>query len=169
MTDPAVARKIATTGWTTVLLGALCLFTAAVQLAAPPLLRRLTEGLETARDPSQAAREAWVAGASQGAGTNLLFGLGLVAIGIAVTRRVRWSHAALTAAGWMSLVAIVVMTKPTLSPLLDMAGVSTGRRAITWGVTALLIVGQVVAMLWFLRFWKRAEIREAFTGPRSTR
>jgi hypothetical protein len=167
MSDPTVARKIDTTGWTTVLLGGLCLFVAGVQATAPRLLARLSEGLETVDDPMRGAREAWLAGAGQGAWLNGAFGAGLLVVGFAVARRLRWGHAALTAAGWVSIAGIVALTKPTLAPLLAMAGVSTGARAITWGVTVLLVVAQIAALVWFLRFWRRPDVRRAFDEGRS--
>ena len=162
MIDPTVARKIETTGWTTLLLGGLCLFVAGVQATAPPLLARLSEVLDTADDPTRGAREAWLSGAAQGAWLNGAFGVGLLVVGFAVARRLRWAHAALTAIGWLSIAGIVVLTKPTLAPLLVMAGVSTGARAITLSVTVLLVLAQIAALLWFLRFWRRPEVRRAF-------
>lgn len=167
MTEPAAARKIATTGWTTTLLGMLCLFVAAVQAVTPWMLARLSEGLDAVDDPTRAAREAWAANATQGAWINGAFGLGLLIVGVGVARRRRWAHPALTAAGWLSLAAIVLLTKPTMAPLLAMAGVSTKARIITWVVTLILLVAQVAALVWFLRFWRKPEVRRAFDEDRS--
>jgi hypothetical protein len=167
MSDSTVVRKIETTGWTTLLLGGLCLFVAAIQGVAPRLLARLSEGLDAADDPTRGAREAWLAGAAQGAWLNGAFGAALIVVGFAVARRLRWGHAALTAVGWISIAGIVALTKPTIAPLLVMAGVSTGARVITWCVTALLLMAQIAALFWFLRFWRRPEVRRAFDEGRS--
>ena len=167
MSDPTVARKIETTGWTTILLGGLCLFVAGVQATAPRLLAHLSEGLDVADDPTRGVREAWLAGAAQGAWLNGAFGAGLLVVGFAVVRRLRWGHVALTAAGWLSIAGIVALTKPTIAPLLVMAGVSTGARMITWIVTVFLVVAQIAALIWFLRFWRRPEVRRAFEDGRS--
>jgi hypothetical protein len=51
MTDPVLSRRLDTTAWSTILLGLLCLFLAALQAVAPVLLRNLGAMLEDPDDP----------------------------------------------------------------------------------------------------------------------
>lgn len=162
MTDPALSRRIETTAWSTLLLGILCLFLAAIQAVSPFLLRRLDDMLETQDDPTRAMREAWTAGAGWSAAINGLFGVALIVIGIAVWRRRRWAHKALSAACWGSIVVLLLLAKPTLAPFFAIGGEHGGSGAGMLLVSAALLAAQVVAVLWFLRFWLRPEVREAF-------
>jgi hypothetical protein len=162
MTPVELARRIEMTGSSTVVLGALCVAVAAIQVVMPMLLRRLAAAIDSADDPTSALREAWSAGAGTGAWVNGLFGAALVVIGIAVFRRTRWAHSALTIACWGSIVALAILAKPTLLPFFAMAGrdAAAGKGMLVAG--AALLVAQVVAVLWFLRFWLKPEVRAAF-------
>ena len=162
MTEPALARRIDMTGWSTVLLGLVCIALAAVQAVAPILLRRFADVLDDPADPTRAMRAAFTAGAGLGAWINGVFGAVLVVIGIAVARRARWAHAALTVSCWASICALAVLAKPTLAPLFALTGegATSGRGMLA--VSAVLIVAQIGAVVWFLRFWSRPEVRAAF-------
>ena len=167
MTDSALARRIDMTGWSTVLLGCVCVALAAIQAVAPILLRRFAAVLDDPDDPPRAMREAWSAGAGLGAWVNGLFGVALVVIGIAVWRRVRWAHLALTISCWASIVVLAILAKPTLDPFFALAGDDASQG---WGLvvaSALLLVAQIAAVLWFLRFWRKTEVREAFRWGRA--
>jgi len=158
----ALGRRIETTGWSTVLLGLVCVALAAIQAAAPILLRRFAAALDAADDPTRAMREAWSAGAGTGAWVNGLFGVALVVIGVAVARRARWAHAALRISCWASIAVLAILAKPTLAPFFAMAGDgrASGKGLLVAG--AVLLVAQIGAVLWFLRFWNRPEVRAAF-------
>jgi len=165
MTDAAVERRIEMTGWSTVLLGGLCLVVAAIQAVTPVLVKHLAQALEESDDPLRPVRDAWSAGAGTGAVVNGLFGAALFAIGIGVAGRRRWSHPALEGACWGSIVVLLVLAKPTLAPLFALAGkdATGGAGMVVAGVV--LLVAQVVAVLWFLRFWRKPEVRAAFRRP----
>lgn len=162
MTPTELARRIEMTGSSTVVLGALCVVLAAIQVVMPILLRRFAAAFDVADDPTRALREAWSAGAGTGAWVNGLFGAALIVIGIAVSRRTRWAHSALTLACWASIVTLAILAKPTLLPFFAMAGgdAEAGRGMLVAG--AVLLVAQVAAVLWFLRFWLKPEVRAAF-------
>jgi len=162
MIDSALARRIEMTGWSTILLGLVCVTLAAIQAVAPILLRRFAAVLDDPDDPTRTMREAWTAGAGMGAWINGLFGVALVVIGIAVWRRVRWAHPALTISCWASIAVLAVLAKPTLAPFFAMAGdgASTGMAMLV--ASAVLLVAQIGAVLWFLRFWLKPEVRAAF-------
>jgi hypothetical protein len=166
MTEPAVARRIEVAGWSTVALGFVCLLLAAAQAVLPVVLRQLAEAMETADDPMRSAREAWSSGAASGAVANALFGAALLPIGVAVLRRRRWAHPAMEAACWASIVVLCVLAKPTLAPFFALAGedASAGRGILVGSVV--LLVAQILAVIWFLRFWRKAEVRAEFTGAR---
>ena len=163
MTDPALARRIEMTGWSTVLLGVVCVVLAALQGVTPILLRRFAAELDVTDDPTRAMREAFAAGAGTGAVVNGLFGAALIVIGIAVTRRARWAHRALLIACWSSIAALAILAKPTLAPFFAMAGGdAAGGRGMVIG-SAVLLVAQIAAVFWFLRFWRTPEVRAAFS------
>jgi hypothetical protein len=162
MTEVELARRIEMTGSSTVVLGVLCVAVAAIQVVMPMLLRRFAAALDSADDPSRALREAWSAGAGTGAFVNGLFGAALIVIGIAVSRRTRWAHPALTIACWASIVALAILAKPTLLPFFAMAGGDAGAGSGMLVAGAALLVAQVLAVLWFLRFWLKPEVRAAF-------
>jgi hypothetical protein len=162
MTDPALARRIEMTGWSSVVLGVLCVALAAIQAVAPILLRRFASVFDAAADPMRGMREAWSAGAATGAWVNGLFGLALVVVGVAVSRRARWSHRALTVLCWASIAVLAILAKPTLAPLFALTGDDAGSGHGMLIASAVLLVAQIGAVLWFLRFWSRPEVRDAF-------
>jgi hypothetical protein len=150
------------TGWSTVLLGLVCVALAAMQAVAPILLRRFAAVLDDPNDPTRALRKAWSAGADLSAWVNALFGAALVVIGIAVWRRARWAHRALTISCWASIAVLAILAKPSLEPFFALAGddPSSGVGLLVAG--AGLLVAQIGAVFWFLRFWLRPEVRAAF-------
>jgi hypothetical protein len=162
MIDSSLARRIEMTGWSTVLLGLICVGLAAIQVVAPILLRRFASVLDDPDDPTRAMREAWAAGAGTGAWVNAVFGVALVVIGIAVWRRARWAHPALTVSCWVSIAVLAVLARPTLEPFFALAGdgASSGRAMLI--ASGLLLVAQIAGVLWFLRFWSKPEVRAAF-------
>lgn len=162
MIDSALARRIEMAGWSTVLLGFVCVGLAAIQAVAPILLRRFATLLDDPEDPTRAMREAWTAGAGEGAWVNGLFGVALVVIGIAVWRRVRWAHAALTISCWASVAVLAILAKPTLAPFFALAGDGASAGLGMLVASAVLLVAQIGAVLWFLRFWRKPEVRAAF-------
>ena len=162
MTDPVLSRRLDTTAWSTILLGLLCLFLAALQAVAPVLLRSLDAMLEDPDDPTRAMREAFAAGAGTGAWVNGVFGAALIVIGIALWRRTRWSHRAMTVACWASIAVLAALAKPTLAPLFALGGAEAVAGRWMLLVSALLLLAQIVAVLWFLRFWLRPDVRRAF-------
>lgn len=150
------------TGWSTILLGALCIALSVVQAVAPLLLRRLDAILARGDDPSRTMRDAWSAGAGTGAIVNALFGVALIVIGFGVTRRSRWAHTALELSCWASIVVLAILAKPSLAPLFALAGEGASSGSGMVAVAVLLVLAQLVAVLWFLRFWRKAEVRDAF-------
>jgi hypothetical protein len=162
MTDAALERRIELTGWSTVVLGVVCVILAALEAVMPILLRRLAAELDVADDPTRAMREAFSAGAGTGAWANGLFGAALIVIGIAVSRRARWAHAALSIACWSSIAVLAILAKPTLAPLFAMTGREAAPGSGMLVAAAILLVAQIGAVLWFLRFWLRPEVRAAF-------
>jgi hypothetical protein len=162
MTDSALLRRIELTGWSTVLLGVVCVGLAAIQAVTPVLLRRFAAELDVADDPTREMREVFSAGAGIGAAVNGLFGAALVVIGIAVSRRARWSHLALELSCWASIAVLAVLAKPTLAPFFAMAGGNATAGSGMLVASAVLLVAQIAAVLWFLRFWRRPEVRAAF-------
>ena len=148
----------------TVLKGHLCAFLAALQALSPLLLGPLDAMIDPSEDPTRAARAAFNAGAGLGAIVNALFGIVLIVIGVAIWRRIAWGHTALTLACWASIAVLAILAKPTLAPFFALAGGEAGAGEGTGIiVTALvLLVAQVIAVLWFLRFWRRPDVRAAF-------
>jgi hypothetical protein len=162
MTDAALTRRIELTGWSTVLLGGVCIVLAAVQAVTPFLLQHLAEALDAADDPTRSMREAWSAGAGAGALVNGVFGIALIGIGFGVARRRRWAHPALELSCWASIVVLAVLAKPTLAPMFALAGDDASGGPVMMAVSIALLLAQVAAVLWFLRFWRRDEVRAAF-------
>jgi hypothetical protein len=163
MIEPSLARRIEMTGWSTVLLGILCVGLAAIQVVAPIVLRRFAAVLDSADDPTRGMREAWSAGAGTGAWVNGVFGAALIVIGIGVMRRARWAHPALEISCLASIAVLAILAKPTLAPFFAMAGnndAAAGRGMLL--ASAVLLVAQIGAVLWFLRFWRKPEVRAAF-------
>ena len=162
MAPEDVARRIEMTGWSTVVLGVVCVGLAAIQAVAPILLRRFAAVLDVADDPTRAMREAWSAGAGMGAWVNGLFGVALVVIGLAVWRRARWAHPALTISCWASIAVLAILAKPTLAPFFALSGDGASAGLGMLVASAVLLVAQIAAVLWFLRFWRKPEVRAAF-------
>ena len=162
MSEAALRRRIDWTGGSTVALGVVCFVLAVVQAAAPALLRSLTAGLTPAEDPGRALRDAWAEGAALSAAVNVAFGAALVVIGVGVTRRSRWAHPALELCGWASIAVLAILAKPSLAPFLVLAGGGPGARAAVVGAGAALVFAQVAAVVWFLRFWRRPDVRGEF-------
>jgi hypothetical protein len=162
MTDSALARRIEMTGWSTVLLGVVCVALAAIQAVAPILLRRFAAVLDVADDPTRAMRETFAAGAGMVASVNGLFGAALIVIGIGVSRRARWAHPALTISCWASIAVLAILAKPTLAPFFAMAGNDAAAGSGMLVASVGLLVVQIGAVLWFLRFWGKPEVRAAF-------
>lgn len=162
MTDPALERKIEATGWSTVLLGVVCLGLAGLQAVLPRLLDILAASLDVQDDPTRAVREAWSSGAGGSAWVNAAFGLALIAVGFGVARRAGWAHRALTIASWGSIAVLLALARPTLAPFFAMAGGGESSPAALLVVAGVLLGAQIAAVLWFLRFWRKPEVREAF-------
>jgi hypothetical protein len=162
MTDSTLSRRIELTGWSTVLLGLVCIVLALIQAAAPIVLRRLAAELDVADDPTRAMREVLAAGAGISAAINGLFGSALVVIGVAVSRRARWAHRALAISCWSSIAVLAVLAKPTMAPFFAMAGEKTTGGFGMLVASAGLVGAQIGAVLWFLRFWSRPDVRAAF-------
>jgi H+/gluconate symporter-like permease len=93
---------------------------------------------------------------------NGVFGAALSVIGFGVARRARWAYRALTIACWASIAVLAVLAKPTLAPFFALAGnnATAGRGMLIAGVV--LLVAQIAAVLWFLRYWRKPEVRDAF-------
>ena len=162
MTDSALLRRIEMTGWSTVLLGVVCVALSAIQAVTPLVLDRFAAVLDDADDPTRAMREVFSAGAGRGAAVNGLFGGALIVIGIAVSRRARWAHPALTISCWASIAVLAILAKPTLAPFFAMAGDDAPKELGMLVASAVLLVAQIGAVLWFLRFWQKPEVRAAF-------
>lgn len=162
MTDPTLSRRIEMTGWSTVLLGLVCVVLALIQAVAPVLLRRMAAELDVAEEGTRAMREALAAGAGISAAVNGLFGAALVVVGIAVSRRARWAHRAMLVACWSSIAVLAILAKPTMAPFFAMAGEKTTGGFGMLVASAGLLVAQIAAVLWFLRFWRRPDVRAAF-------
>jgi hypothetical protein len=151
------------TGWSTIALGVLCLGLAGLQAVVPILLRRLDATLDAPDDPTRAMRDAWTAGSGTGAVVNGIFGVALLFIGFGVTRRLRWAHPALEASCWASIAVLSILAKPSLAPFFALAGgngPAAGRGMLI--VAIALVVAQIGAVLWFLKFWRKPEVRAAF-------
>jgi predicted permease len=163
MTEDPLARRVELTGWSTVLLGVVCLALAAFEIAIPVVLRRLDASGALEGDVALTrVREAFAAGAALSAALNGVLGAALVAVGWGVARRARWSHPALTAAAWASIPALLVLAGPGLDPLLAMSDTTAGSKRLLVVVSVVLAVLQAAAVLWFLRFWRRPDVRATF-------
>jgi len=162
MIDSALARRIELTGWSTVVLGVVCVALAAIQAVAPILLRRFAAVLDAEDDATRAMREAWSAGAGTGAWVNGVFGVALIVIGIAVSRRTPWAHRALTIACWASIAVLAALAKPTLAPFFVPAGGDNASGSGMLVAGFVLLVAQIGVVLWFLRVWSKPEVRAAF-------
>ena len=122
----------------------------------------MAEIVDVTDDPSHAAREAIAAGAGTGALVNGLFGAALIVIGLGVTRRARWAHRALEGSCWASIAVLVVLARPTLAPFFALSGDGAASSRGMLVAAAGLVLAQLGAVLWFLRFWRKPEVRAAF-------
>ncbi len=162
MSATPAARRVELTAGSTVALGAVCLLFAALEVAIPILLERLGEA-GAGDDPAfRAVRQAFVSGATSSAAWNGAFGVALVVVGIGVGRRSSWSHPAMTAAAWGSIVALLAIAKPSLAPVAALVGAGRGATALVWGGGAFCLLAQAALVLWFLRFWRSEEVRALF-------
>jgi hypothetical protein len=139
-----------------------CVGLAGVQAVVPRILESLSATLDPQDDPTRALREAWSSGAGDSAPLNAAFGLILMAIGFGVVRRAPWAHAALTFASWGSIAVLILLAKPSLAPVLALAGGGEEARVAMLVTAAALLLAQIAAVFWFLRFWRKPEVREAF-------
>ena len=57
---------------------------------------------------------------------------------------------------------LLAIAKPTLAPLLVLWGDGALARAALLALTIVLLAGQIAAVVWFLRFWGREEVRSSF-------
>jgi len=162
MTDAALARRIEMTGWSTVLLGVVCLALAALEAVTPIVLKRVSEMVDSSDDPLRAMRDAWSAGAAMGALVNAAFGAVVIVIGFGVVRRKRWAYPALEIACWASIAVLAILAKPTLAPFFALAGEGAGAGSGMIVASVVLLLAQIAAVLWFLRFWRKEEVRNAF-------
>jgi hypothetical protein len=141
----------------------MCLALAGLELLLPVLLARLaTSGVFEGDAALDRLRVSFSEGAALSASVNAAFGAALVVVGAAVARFVRWSHPGLTVVSWASIPALVLLARPGLAPLLAVSETTAGSSRALVGISALLLVLQVAAVLWFLRFWNRPEVRERF-------
>lgn len=156
------AARIDAAAWTVLVLGILCLVLGAFQAVIPFVLDRLAGALDDPADPMKPLRDALAAGAGVSALLNVVFGAAAIVVGIAVARRARWAHRAFVILCWGSLVILVGLAQPSLAPIFVMAGGRGSVRGTIGVIAVVLLVAQVVAVLWFLRFWRRDEVRAAF-------
>lgn len=163
--EPAtpIEKRVEMTGWSAVALGAVCLLLAVLEAALPLLLRRISAALAAGDTAAlEATREAFARGAGTSAAVNALFGTVLAVVGVAVARRLRWAHLAMTASAWASIAMIAVIAGPSVAPVVAMTGGGAGARAWIYVVAAVLVAAQIAAVLWFLRFWRRPDVRALF-------
>ena len=162
MTRNALVRRVELTGWSALLLGLVCMGLGGLEAAIPILLRRLAElpGLE---DPALVRLgAAFSRGAALSAAVNTAFGVALIAVGWSVARLRRWAHAALTAVAWASIPAMALLAVPGVAPLLALAEETAGSTTILVLASVILVVLQAAAVVWFLRFWRREDVRALF-------
>ncbi len=157
-----LTRRIDATGWGSMALGLLCVGAAFFDLALPPILARVGSALGAADDPLAPLRESLAHGAALNAAVNGAFGATLMVVGFAVTRRRPWSHRALEITCWASIPALAVSVGPALAPLGTIAGDAPGTAAVMRWTSIGLVILQVAAVLWFLRFWRSPAVVESF-------
>ena len=163
MTRESLVRRVEMTGWSALLLGIVCAGLAVLEVAIPILLRRLAAipGLE--EDPALTRLgAAFTQGAAVSAAVNGAFAAALVAVGWSVARRLRWSHAALTAVAWASIPAMAALAVPGIAPLLALSDGTAGSKRLLVLTSVILVALQAGAVFWFLRFWRREDVRALF-------
>ena len=163
MTREGLERRVEMTGWSSLLLGLVCVALAVLEVAIPVLLRELadTPGLEGDQMLLRLGA-AFAQGAALSAAVNVAFGLTLVFVGWSVARLRPWSHRALTAVSWASIPAMAALAVPSVAPLLALGEETAGSTTLLVGASVVLVVLQAVAVLWFLRFWRREDVRALF-------
>jgi hypothetical protein len=162
MNAPEVAGKLDATAWTVLVLGVVCAGLGALQAVLPAVLDRVAGQLDSVDDPTRRMRDALASGAALSATLNVGFGAAAIVIAVAVVRRSRWAHAAITILCWSSIAVLVALAKPSLAPILVLSEGRPIARACLVVSTAILLVAQVLAVVWFLRFWRRPDIRASF-------
>jgi len=163
VTGDPIGRRITVTGWSSVVLGLVCLGLAGLEVAIPLLLARLAAGSALEGDAAlERLRTSFAEGAALSATVNAIFGAALVLVGGGVARKARWSHGALTIVTWASIPALVLLARPGLAPLLALSDTAAGSSGALVAISALLLVLQIAAVLWFLRFWNRPDVRARF-------
>jgi hypothetical protein len=68
----------------------------------------------------------------------------------------------MTAACWASIAVLAILAKPTLAPFFALTGGETGSGVGMLVASVVLLLAQIGAVLWFLRFWRKPEVRAAF-------
>jgi hypothetical protein len=63
---------------------------------------------------------------------------------------------------WASIPALILLARPGLAPLLALSDATAGSSRTIVIVSAILLVLQIAAVLWFLRFWNRADVLARF-------
>ncbi|HEX4825278.1 MAG TPA: hypothetical protein VFV19_13310 [Candidatus Polarisedimenticolaceae bacterium] len=156
------AGRIDAAASTVLILGVVSVALGAFQAIVPILLDKLAGSLDTGDDPTRPLREALAGGSGWSAGVNLAFGAAAIVAAVAVYRRAPFAHRAITALAWGSIAMLVAIAKPSLAPLVVLTGGGVAARAAVAALALLLFVAQVGAVLWFLRFWRKDEVRAAF-------
>jgi len=57
---------------------------------------------------------------------------------------------------------LLAIAQPSLAPLFVLSGGDAVARAAVLAFAVVLFFAQVGAVVWFLRFWRREEVRAAF-------
>jgi hypothetical protein len=156
------AGKIDAAASTVLILGVLSVALGAFQAIVPAILDRLGGSFDTADDPTRPLREALASGSAMSAAFNLAFGIAALVTGIATLRRARFAHRAVTVLCWGSIAMLVAIAKPSLAPILVLSGDGPLARAGVFALAIVLLVAQIAAVVWFLKFWGREEVRSAF-------
>ena len=158
------AGKIDAAASTVLILGVLSLALGAFQAVVPPLLDHLAGSLDAADDPTRPLRDALASGSGLSAAFNLAFGAAALVAGVGTLRRARFAHRAVTILCWGSILMLVAIAKPSLAPLVVLSGGGSAARVAVTLLGVVLLSAQVGAVVWFLRFWRRDEVRAAVRG-----
>ena len=156
------AGKIDAAASTVLILGVLSLALGAFQALVPILLDRLAGSLDATDDPTRPLRDALASGSGVSAAVNVVFGIAALVVGIGTLRRARLAHGAVTVLCWGSIAMLLAIAKPSLAPLLVLSGGGGWARLAVTVLAVALVAAQVAAVVWFLRFWRREEVRAAF-------
>jgi len=156
------AGKIDAAASTVLILGVLSLALGAFQAIVPILLDRLAGSLDATDDPTRPLRDALASGSGLSATVNVVFGIAALVAGIGTLRRARFAHGAVTALCWGSIAMLLAIAQPSLAPLFVLSGGGAVARAAVLAFAVVLFLAQIGAVVWFLRFWRREEVRAAF-------